>query len=391
VRLAPATPRTVRRGDAPVSSDLFGCDPAPRSFAVTMFDDFAATARREASLSLEELAELVRTTSAPTKEALPWLKLARFGPLRNPSSNSGSLRWNGNVLRISGVVADYDGELITPQEAAERLDKAGVAGLIYTSPSHMLNEHGPRWRVVCPFRAELPQDDHYHMIARLNGLFDGELASESFTLSQCYYFGRVGDNPVHEVIICEGTATLDLCDELDHSAVGKFNGYDRQRAAGADPQAPIEDIHAALALIPNPIPSWGPHPSWVEWNNLGMAIWRASGGSAEGFEAFNEWSKKSPKYDAEETEFRWRHYSQSPPDQIGFGSLVHSSPGGSRQRSDPMSRRRSRCGKISVSLIAQGRKFRSGYGSLRTGSRLLNMSHSTVSPVLVKPIFYCNY
>jgi len=53
-----------------------------------------------------------------------------------------------------------------------------------------------------------------------------------------------------------------------------------------------------------------------------MAIWRAWGGSAEGFEEFDKWSRKSSKYDGEETEFRWRHYLQSPPDHIGFGSLV---------------------------------------------------------------------
>jgi hypothetical protein len=224
---------------------------AARTFAVTLFEDFAATRKREVSWSLDSLAEMVRSTSAANKDALPWLKLARFGPLPNPHSNSGSLRWNGNVIGISGAVGDYDGEKITPQEAAERLGKTGVAGLIYTSPSHMLDGHGPRWRVVCPFSAELSPDDHYHMVCRLNGLFDGQLATESFTLSQSYYFGRVGENPAHEVIVCDGTATLDLCDELDRIAIGKSNGHARQHTSGAEPQAPIEDIRAPLAIIPN--------------------------------------------------------------------------------------------------------------------------------------------
>jgi RecA-family ATPase len=293
------------------------------SFAVTIFEDVAATTKRELSVSLDSLAELVRSTSAPAKDRLPWLKLGRFGPLPNPKSDSGSLRWNGNVLRLSGAVADYDGEIITLGEAGERLDKAGVAGLVYSSPSHMRNGHGPRWRVVCPFSAELPPDDHYHMIARLNGLFGGELATESFTLGQCYYFGSVGNNPAVEVIVSEGATALDLCDELDLSAVGKPNGHAKADAAGRDPQAPLDDIRAALELIPNPVPSWGPQGSWVEWNNVGMAIWRASGGSEEGFAEFDRWSQKSPKYDAEETEFRWRHFATSPPDHIGFGSLVH--------------------------------------------------------------------
>ena len=54
-----------------------------------------------------------------------------------------------------------------------------------------------------------------------------------------------------------------------------------------------------------------------------MAAWRASGGSRDGFDAFDAWSRKSAKYDADETEFRWDHFFKSPPDQIGFGTLVH--------------------------------------------------------------------
>jgi hypothetical protein len=301
--------------------NLFGFGTAPSSFAVTLFEDYAATTKREVSLSLDALAEMVRSTSAATKDELPWLKLARFGSLPNPKTNSGSLRWDGNVSRISGAVADYDAEEITPREAADRLDKAGVAGLIYTSPSHMRDGHGPRWRVVSPFSEELLPNDHYRMIARLNGLFGGQLAPESFTLSQCYFYGRIDGSPVRDVIISDGTTALDQCPELDRGAIGKPNGRDRHEA-GAEPQAPIEDIRAALAIIPNPVPSWGPQACWVEWNNFGMAVWRASGGSQEGFEAFDEWSRKSEKYDAEETEFRWRHFFQSPPDAIGFGSLV---------------------------------------------------------------------
>jgi hypothetical protein len=291
------------------------------AIAVTFFQDFAARTKSEASLTLEALAERIRTTTAATKDELPWLKLALFGPLPNPATVSGSLRWNGNVQRISGVVVDYDGEEITPEEAAERLDKAGIAGLIYTSPSHLLNGHGPRWRACCPFDKSLPPDRHYQMVARLNGLFGGALAPESFVLSQSYFFGSVNGNPAHQAIVVDGMTTLDQCDELDEIAFGKPNG-DGKTHPGGQPEAPVEDIRAALAVIPNPVPSWGPNASWIEWNNFGMAVWRASGGSHEGFEAFDQWSRQSPKYDADETEFRWRHYFDRPPTRLGFGSLV---------------------------------------------------------------------
>jgi putative DNA primase/helicase len=292
------------------------------AFAVTFFQDFAARTKSEASLTLEALAERVRMTTAATKDELPWLKLALFGPLPNPTTVSGSLRWNNNVQRISGVVVDYDGEEITPEEAAVRLDKAGIAGLIYTSPSHLLNGHGPRWRACCPFGKSFPPDRHYQMVARLNGLFGGALAPESFVLSQSYFFGSVNGNPAHQAIVVDGMTTLDQCDELDEIAIGKANGNGKAHSNGQQ-EAPIEGIRAALAVIPNPVQSWGPNANWIEWNNFGMAVWRASGGSHEGLEAFDQWSRQSLKYDAEETEFRWRHYFDSPPSSIGFGSLVH--------------------------------------------------------------------
>jgi Primase C terminal 2 (PriCT-2) len=269
------------------------------SFAVTFFPDDAAKAKTEESLTLEALAQRIKTTTAPSKDRLPWLKYARFGNLPSPK---GSLRWNANVVRLSGAICDYDAEKITPEEATEKLDKAGIIALVYTSPSHLLNGHGPRWRVCCPFQRELPPDRHYQMVARLNGLFRGALAPESFTLSQAYYFGAANGNPAHDVIIVDGPQYLDQADELDLIAVGKPDGDGKTHAA-SEPEAAIEDIRAALSIIPNPLPSWGPGASWNEWNTLGMAVWRASGGSHEGFEAFDEWSKRSPKYDREETEF----------------------------------------------------------------------------------------
>jgi hypothetical protein len=77
----------------------------------------------------------------------------------------------------------------------------------------------------------------------------------------------------------------------------------------------IADIDAALEAIPNA------DRSWDSWNRVGMAVWRASGGSDEGMEAFDYWSQLSRKYDPEAAAERWRAYSGSPPDSIGYGSL----------------------------------------------------------------------
>ena len=159
---------------------------------VTLFPDFAARSLRAVDLDLAQLATLARTTSAPAKSSLPWLKLARFGDGATPS---GSLRNNANVLEITGIECDYDGEVVEPGEAAAMLQSAGVSALIYTSPSHrpML----PRWRVLCPLSEPMPAGMRSELVGRVNHVLGGLLATESFTLSQAYYYGGVvGGSPV---------------------------------------------------------------------------------------------------------------------------------------------------------------------------------------------------
>jgi len=94
-----------------------------------------------------------------------------------------------------------------------------------------------------------------------------------------------------------------------HNAFEQFG--DEQTAS--DPKASLELVTAALAAIPND------NASWDEWNAIGMATWRATDGA--GFAAFDVWSQKSSKYDAQATHEKWGKYFRSPPTQIGAGSL----------------------------------------------------------------------
>src|SRR5262249_96576 len=71
--------------------------------SVTFFPDFAARTKREETMTLTAIAEIIQTTAAPEKGRLPWLKMAKFGGLRSPKN---SLRHDDNVIRISGVEAD---------------------------------------------------------------------------------------------------------------------------------------------------------------------------------------------------------------------------------------------------------------------------------------------
>jgi hypothetical protein len=86
--------------------------------------------------------------------------------------------------------------------------------------------------------------------------------------------------------------------------------------ASGEPQAPLADVAAALAHIPN-----NATMQWDDWNRIGMATWRATGGDEAGLEAWSAWSAKSPKHDGEACLDRWNHFATSPPSKIGAGTL----------------------------------------------------------------------
>jgi hypothetical protein len=90
-----------------------------------------------------------------------------------------------------------------------------------------------------------------------------------------------------------------------------------ERKASPEPQADDLDVISALAVISNI------NLPWNEWNNIGLATWRATGGSEIGFAAWSAWSAKSGKNDSAVTRDRWDHFAKSPPDHIGAGTLFY--------------------------------------------------------------------
>jgi hypothetical protein len=293
---------------------------------VTLFHNYAARTKREECVAPAELIETIKSTTASNKDALPWLKLARFGD--NPSKN-GCLRYNSNVTEITGLEGDYDGKVITMARATEILEEVGIEAIVYPSPSWALDK--PRWRILCPFSRSLPPNERDRMMGRLEGSFRQSLgltavfADESWPLSQSFYFGYVtnGVSPPEPEYV-EGTP-INLLDKLDALQVTRPNGESSDKGDGTDhtsgpPEAPIADIAAALDIIPNDNLPWD---GYGGWNYVGMATWRAAGGSKEGCAIFEDWSRKSEKFDADETRFTWEHYRHSPPNKLGFGALMH--------------------------------------------------------------------
>lgn len=122
--------------------------------------------------------------------------LCEYGDKR---TERGSLRSNDNVVQIWGVCGDYDGEAVPMASAVDALRAVGVRALAYTSPSH--REEAPRWRIVCPFDGPASPAEHAAAVEKINGVVGGGLSSESFTLSQPFYVGRVKGHPFASAVV----------------------------------------------------------------------------------------------------------------------------------------------------------------------------------------------
>ena len=115
-------------------------------------------------------------------------------------------------------------------------------------------------------------------------------------------------------------------------AIDEIVGWIRERAeegrtiegrAVASPPAmllgEIEDVIACLAEIPNP-----DSPDWDRFAvRIGMAVWGATGGSAEGFAAWVDWSAKAERqHDEAVCAERWGHWGASAPPGSGIWTLI---------------------------------------------------------------------
>lgn len=199
--------------------------PLAKKIAVTFFNNQYASEVYPRRASMLELAEKLCTIVKPSKEHLPHIKLGRFGALK---SKRGSYKTKDNQKDISGVETEYDGGIVSPHEAAEKLAAAGVAALIYTSPSHGLPEKGHRWRVLCPCRSQLlAVEMRRGLVARVNGVLGGILAGESFTDSQGFTFGAVEGQAEPETWLVEGRF-LDDCADLAAGAIDKARKAPRE-------------------------------------------------------------------------------------------------------------------------------------------------------------------
>jgi phage/plasmid-associated DNA primase len=307
-----------------------------RKMFLTVFKDEKAAELFHGEYTLPEWRDQILAANATAKDKLFWLKGARFG---NIKSKKKSLRTNLNVQHLTAIVVEHDAGTVSFDEALTILAKAGVRALIYTSPSHSAEKQ--RWRVILPLSYDAAKTRHDILVATVNGMFSGALSSESFVLSQSYYFGSVDHNPEHRCEIVDGEF-LDVANRLyagsifqDGSRVGddspmqrvrdEANNNDRHDGANSFSRAGhgVPDDPAKVTFALNQISSDIPYytkdggPGWM---TMGAAV-ASEVEYDEGFKIFDAWSKTSTRYNATTISERWDAFCEM--SFISIGTLYH--------------------------------------------------------------------
>lgn len=311
--------------------------PAVASLRVTftVFDDVSAARARQQELDWPDLVRMIEGDRVyPSKSACPLIKLATFGDRR---TLKGSLRHDENLVAVTGVEGDYDGEVMTASEAADRLRMAGITALVYTSARHGVvtegrngSKGGPRWRVLAPLGHACAPDDRRDLVSLLNGVLGGVLSGESWTASQSFYFGRVAGAPF-EAHVVEG-APLDLFalwtdlapigapggePAVPRAAAFADDGFDRECKLHAVTPRVIEDLRAAVGQL-NPARA-ADRASWIVGMHALKSIEQA-GYPAEALELAHQFSALDPDaYDPEDVDRKWEMDPRSTTYKTIFG------------------------------------------------------------------------
>ena len=246
--------------------DFVGTVPAT-SFTL-LPDRFVTKPPLTVNAAFDYIETLISNTEQDSKEALPWVKLARFNGIRNPHpsqpGSKGGFRYDDGVVAITGVEGDYDAGQVSIDEATAKLKAAGIDALLYETASSTAK--GPRWRVLCPTSStyegspsELKATRDV-LLGRVNWVLGGILAPESFDLSRAYYFGSVTGKPPVQIRRIRG-AKIDCLDHLEEIRPAPRSIEKNQPAVAAEPSVHMaeqkaEELRAVNETIDKTAADW---------------------------------------------------------------------------------------------------------------------------------------
>ena len=184
------------------------------------------------------------------------------------------------------------------------------------------------WRLSEPTRAD---DDHSRLrqardlAARLVGA-DPTGKPVVHPLRWPGSWNRKGAPRLARIVAFSELAEIDLGEALERveEAIEAAGIEQTGDTRSGTPQAAMGLVKSAMAAIPNP----RTEVHYDQWIRLGYAAYRATGGSAEGYVIWDDWSRKSGKYNGTETEAAWKRIRRAVegstvPRTIGAGTIFY--------------------------------------------------------------------
>lgn len=207
-----------------------------------------------------------------------------------------------------------------PEEAAQRLQTAGLAGVVYTSHNHMappeLNKGkpaAPRYRVVVPLAQPMPPE---HLQANVHGLADRLglrdcLDRGSSDRGRLFFFPSHRTDAPHFAQVVAG----DWWQPLDPVAIAQPTRPSRADIGGsaAPVDAPTwERVKAAMPL-------WDAD-DYHEWVKVGMAL--HSSNHPDAYALWCNWAAQSPKFSTEDSAAKWAGFDSNRLDAVTVGTII---------------------------------------------------------------------
>ncbi|MEZ5538347.1 MAG: AAA family ATPase [Thiolinea sp.] len=166
---------------------------------ITRFASPKATEGEEENLNWYSFCKMIKTVRAyAVKDDQPLIKMGTYDNIS---------RAVGSALQyIYGIELDYDAEVVTAQQAADKLEELGILGLVCSTHSSTANK--PRWRGFLPVSTCLPAGMRVSLAQAVDTLLGNIVGKESFPDKQIFFVGR---NPDTEYTVIETRGiTLDL-------------------------------------------------------------------------------------------------------------------------------------------------------------------------------------
>lgn len=279
---------------------MLGLDPEPsaldRPLALTIFKNHQAKTGRSHSMTLRDVAAMIRKATVteavaylPNEEVTP----AVHHPLLKLASFKSNKRLTENIAQVTGVELDYDAGIETPEFAVERLQSAGLAGIVYTSRSYRNEEGSRKWRVLLPLKSPVVPEEREGWAKAAANVIGLPLDPASYTRAQIFYYASIEKRERH-VIEVEGKCLDERLTPVETPKRVHGAGTPEEERASFERMMALGTLQSALRGID--VESVDDKDFYPLWRDVGMALEYASGGSDDAFALWEEFGARSQWY-----------------------------------------------------------------------------------------------